>query len=449
MNLRSLLFFPAIAVGVAGYLWLTKQDPAEEGQPPAESATVVRVQSVVYSLATPAASGFGRVMAEDSWSGIAQVQGRATFVLETLDVGRVIEAGREIVRIDPRDYEIALARATASQSSAAAALAELDATEQNTNATMSLERRIEGIRRAELARQQELLSRGSGTQAKVDAAVRDLLAQEKVLLGLENSLRLLPAQRASLQATIDTRVVEIEEAERAVANTKIKTPMTGRVTAKTVTDGQFVRVGDTLVTIEATAASEVVAEFQTRVLGNFFSVLVGQQPVDPFVAMSTSDAFDIVRQFDLKADVRLKSGEDVFSWPAELVRFDGSADPTTGAVGLVVRVKNPNLPNPKRRQPPLINGSFVEVRLSAPEPVRALRIPRASIHTDDAVEFVYVVDEKSRLARREIETAAVQDDTITVVSGLAEGDRLVLSDPRPAVIGMLLEPVEAKLAPGQ
>lgn len=444
MNFRPLLFFPALAVGVVGYMWLTAPDPDGDQQPTAESVTVVRVQSLAVGDAIPSASGFGRVMAEDSWSAIAQVQGRTTFIASQLDVGSVIEGGTEILRIDPRDYEISLARATASRNSASAALEESIASEKNTKATMELERGIEEVRRSELERQETLLSRGPGTQAKVDAAVRDLLAQEKVILSLENSLRLLPAQRASLQATYDTRLVEIEEAERALANTTIKTPMmTGRVTAKSVSDGQFVRVGDTLATIEATSASEIVAAFQTRVLGNFFSVLEGQRPMDRLEMMAATDAFDVVERFGLTAEVRLKSGEDTFSWPAKLIRFEGVADPTTGSVGLVVRVKNPSLPNPERRHPPLINGSFVEVRLSSSEPVQALRIPRAAIHAEDAAEFVYVVDGQSRLARSEIETGAVQGDTISVVSGLTAGDRLVLSDPRPAVIGMLLEPVEA------
>lgn len=441
MNLRPLLFLPPLALGIGGFIWLTTPGPAEDVTP-AETATVVRTQTVAPTMVVPSASGFGRVVAEDSWHAISQVQGRAVFVDSKLAVGSVLPAETEILRIDPRDYEIALARATASRDSAQASLDELEATEANTRSSIELETRIEDVRRAELERQETLLARGSVAQTKVDTAVRDLLAQEKKVLDLENSLRLLPAQRASLLATVNTRIVEIEEAERALANTSVSTPLRGRVTAKSVSSGQFVRVGDTLATIESTNASEVTAEFQTRVMGNLISVLIGNEANVSAPQADAQDAFKRLERLNLRAEVRLSSGDRSFLWPAELVRFDGSADPTTGTVGLVVRVEDPTTPDPAQQRPPLTNGMFVEVRLSAPEPIEALRIPRAAIHSDGEVNFVYVVDDQSRLARHEVETGSIQDDAVVIRNGLSRDDRIVLSDPRPAVIGMLLEAIE-------
>ncbi len=441
MNFRPLLFLPPLAIGVGGFMWLTSEDAAEV-TPPAETVTVVRTMALTPTSAVPNASGYGRVTAVDSWQAISQVDGRATFVSPELEVGTVISKNTEILRVDPRDYEISLARATASRDSAQAALDELEATEQNTKASIELETRLLDVRRAELARQETLLERGSASQSVVDTAIGNLLAQEKMVLNLENALRLLPAQRASLQATIDTRAVEIEEAERALANTTITTPLTGRVVAKSVSPGQFIRFGDTVATIESTAASEVTAEFQTRVLGNLFTTLRGIEPIDALRGMDVSDAFDVLQSFDLQAEVRMSVAGEVYAWPAELVRFDGSADPTTGTVGLVVRIESPSVPNPDRRGPPLSNGTFVEVQISAPSALEALRVPRAALHTDGPTRFVYVLDDESRLERREVETGSVQNDEVIVHKGLAIGDQLVLSDPRPAVIGMLLEPVE-------
>ncbi|SHI46133.1 RND family efflux transporter, MFP subunit [Shimia gijangensis] len=442
MNFRPLLFIPPIAAGVAVFMWLTTAGPESEMEAPPETVTVVRTLSLAPTMATPSASGYGRVVAEDSWSAISQVQGRAVLVDPELDEGAIIEAGTEIIRIDARDYEISLARAIASRDSAQAALEELTASEENTRSTIRLEKRIEELRKSELGRQETLLARGNASQAKVDEAVRVLLAQEKVVLSLENSLRLLPAQRASLQATFDTRLVDIEEAERALANTSIFAPLTGRVTATTVSDGQFVRVGDTLATIEGTNASEVVAEFQTRVLGNLFTTLENDLTREKLVGLGAADASVLLKRFNLQAKVRMSSGDQEFFWPAEVIRFDGSADPTTGTVGIVVRIADPSLPDPERPGPPLSNGSFVEVQMSMPKPISALRVQRSAIHTDDAGSYVYTVDGQSRLARNPIQTGSVQDDMVVVLSGLSEGDEIVLSDPRPAIVGMLLKPVD-------
>lgn len=441
MNFRPLLFLPPLAAGIAVFMWLNASGSEKETETPPETVTVVRTLALRSSMATPSASGYGRVEAEDSWSAISQVQGRAVFVAPDLDEGAIIEAGTEIIRIDPRDYEIGLARAVASRDSALAALEELKASEENTKSTIALEKRIEELRQSDLQRQQTLLERGNAAQAKVDEAVRTLLAQEKVVLSLENSLRLLPAQRASLQATIDTRIVEIEEAERALSNTSIFAPLTGRVTTTSVSEGQFVRVGDALTAIESTNASEVVAEFQTRVLGNLFTTLETSITRKDMIGLGASDASVLLKRFNLKAQVRMKSGDRSFFWPAVFLRFDGSADPTTGTVGLVVRVDNPSVPDPERAAPPLSNGSFVAVRLSLPEPMAALRVPRSAMHIDETGTFVYTVDAQSRLAHQPVETGSIQDDMVVVLSGLSEGDQIILSDPRPAVIGMLLNPI--------
>ena len=439
MNLRPLLIVPPLALGVAGYIWLTTPDKNANLTQPPEIVTPVRTMVLATTEVTPFASGFGRVEAEDTWSAISQVEGRAVFVAEDLDVGRVLTKGHEAIKIDPRDYEIDLARATATRDSAAANLEELVASEANTKATIELEGRIEAVLQGDLERQETLLARGSVAQATVDTAVRALLAQEKVVLNLENSLRLLPAQRTSLKATIATREVEIEEAERALDNTTISLALTGRITSRAVSSGQYVRVGDTLVTMESTAASEVVAEFQTRVLGNLFEALESRVDREAALAMDAGDSFNVLRQLDLQAEVRMTNGQEVFTWPAELVRFDGSADATTGTVGLVVRIENPTSPNVQRAGPPLINGTFVEVRLSASAPLAALRVPRSAIRQVADVSFVYVIGEDDRLERRDVEIGVVQNDEATILSGLTTGDTIVLSDPRPAVIGMKLE----------
>lgn len=443
MNLRPLLFIPPIALGIAGYMWLVAPGANETAPAAPETVTPVRTLVLEETAITPFASGFGRVEAEETWSAISQVEGRAVFVEDNLDVGRVLKKDTEIIRVDPRDYEIALARATANRDGVSASLEELTATEANTRSTIELETRIQDVLSNDLERQKTLLERGSVAQATVDTALRALLAQEKVVLSLENSLRLLPAQRASLEATMATRTVEIEEAERALSNTKVSIPLTGRVTERGVTMGQYVRVGDTLARIESTAASEIVAEFQTRVLGNFFGSLGDTIDRDAFLNMESDDAFEVLRQFDLKAEVVLSTGPGEVVWPAEIVRFDGSADATTGTVGLVVRVDDPMRPSVTREGPPLINGSFVEVRLIAPRAISALRVPRDAVREDENSTFVYVMDEDARLAHRPVETGVVQDDKYVITEGLQEGDTLVLSDPRPAIVGMKLAPLAA------
>jgi multidrug resistance efflux pump len=201
------------------------------------------------------------------------VEGRVKKLDQRIAVGNEIPEGTEILKIDPRNYEIALARANAAQDSAKASLEELATTETNNRATLKLEKDIEVLVQADLDRQIKLVKRGTVSQSTLDTARRTLIAQQKVVLAIENTLRLLPIQRSTLMATMATRKVEIEEAKRALDNTIIRAPFTGIVKEKNVSETQFVSVGTSLLTIEDISASEVVAEFHPRLVGGLFRTI--------------------------------------------------------------------------------------------------------------------------------------------------------------------------------
>ena len=441
MNWRQLLIIPPLLAGIALFLWMVREEGGGQEAAPSEAVLAVRVAEVTATPFRPAVSGYGRVAATSSWSAISQVQGRAVEVNPELSPGRVVTEGDLLVAIDPRDYEIALAKVEAARDSARASLRELDATEANTRATLKLEQRIEAYLQAEFDRQSNLLERGSVSQSVVDQATRTLLAQQKAVLELQNRLNLLPVQREIHQTTLATRSAEIEEAGRSLERTRIVAPLTGRVTRKSVTHGQFVRTGDNLLTVESIDAAEILAEFRPRALRNFFRIVIGDRLPTLVIRQDLKGAFEIIRGLGLVVTVHPTNNERYF-WPAELMRFSGRADAQTGALGMVAQVENPFLPEPVSRRPPLVNGTFVEVRLSAPEPAEVIRIERNALRTDpDGVDFVFLVDEDSRLARRDVVAGPVAGDRVVVLSGLDEGDRVVLSDPQPAVYGMLLAPV--------
>ncbi len=205
--------------------------------------------------------------------------------------------------------------------------------------------------------------------------------------------------------------------------------------------GQNARVGDTLITLEGINASEVEAMFQMPELGNMLNTVVDPDRVESFVANNSLDTFEIVKSMGLTATVRLASGQLFFEWPAELVRSTGEIDAETGAIGFVVRVENPTVPNPQQPRPPLDSGSFVEVILQAPRVDDALLVPREAIRGGAGEPyFVYINDADGRLARQEVEVGSIIDDRFVIEGGLDVGDVVLLSDPRPAVVGLKLEP---------
>lgn len=448
MNWRPLLFIPPIVVGIGIFYVMTRPDDGQVTAPAAETPLAVRAVVFEPQSFTASVSGFGRVEAEQSWQAIPQVSGRVIDVFDGLAVGSIVKDGATLIRIDPRDYEIARSKAEASLASAQANLEEIDAELANNQASLELEQKIESFLQTEFDRQQALVDRGTVSQSVLDLATRELIAQQQKVLGLQNTIALSPVQRLSLEAAVATAEAELEEAERNIANTTITAPFTGRVAEESVADGQFVSLGDRLVTLEATSAAEVVAAFQPRTLGALIGTIVNGDAANLLDFESDQIALDFLKRLNLQATVRLSAGNLSFSWPAEIVRFSGTVDDVTGAFGIVVRVDDPSRPNPAQRRPPLNTGTFVEVILSAPEAVSQLLVDRAALHTaGDGSRFVYLVDDDSRLKRATIETGPTIADNVLVTVGIEAGEILVLSDPQPAVIGMLLEPVMETATP--
>ena len=442
MNWRKLLVVPPLLIGVGLFVAQTRPATDDAGPPAAPAPTPVRVTAVVPEPFVARISGFGRVAPVREWEAISQVDGRIVELANGLAVGAVVAAGTPLIRVDARDYEIAQATAEANLASAEADLAEMNAQEENTRALLAVEREIETFLQAQFDRQQVLAQRGTVSQAALEEAHRELLNQRRQVLDLENQMALYPVQRISTRSTIQTREVELEEAQRDLENTTIAAPFRGRVTDQDLSVGEYVRPGDWLLTVEDMAAAEIVAEVQP---GSFGAVLRTALPQDfpaGFEPEGTNAAFAMLRQFDLRATVHQMSGDRHYVWPATLDRHTGVVDQTTGTIGLVVRVEDPDRPVPAENRPPLNMGSFVEVQLEITASHALLMVDRSAVWTDtDGDRFVYVMDADETLQRRAITAPAIIDDRVIVAEGLSDGDIVVLSDPHPAIIGMALEPV--------
>jgi hypothetical protein len=80
---------------------------------------------------------------------------------------------------------------------------------------------------------------------------------------------------------------------------------------------------------------------------------------------------------------------------------------------------------------------FTEVELRGKARPHSLVIPRVALQGNR----VYLFDAADRLQRREVAVTLLQSGYAVIGSGLEAGDRVVVSDPVPAIDGMLLQPV--------
>lgn len=438
---RRVLIVPGILVGVGLFFLLTRApEVAVEVGPPAAAA--VRIVTVSPAPVAGRAEGYGRVRAVRRWEGVSEVEGRVTQIAETLAEGAYMAAETVYGRIDPRDYEIAKARAEAALASAKASLAEIGAREDAAKANLTLEERIKDLAVADLERKRALMARGTNAQIVVDQAERDVVNQTRKVQELNNEITLYAVQRISAEATIQSRTVDLEEAERNLANTILRVPFDARVVSKTLETGEYVRPGDRLVQFDDVAAAEVTVEVQPSALRAMFTVALEGADIRPAVFTDEAAVEAMLGDLQLTALVIQTIGEAEIGWPADVLRTDGSIDETTGTVGVIVQVDDPYLLSRPRDGPPLTVGTFVRVVFTTRRVTGMISIPREAINRDrGGTRFVYVAEADDTLGRRNIDVAAPVNGTVIVTHGLTPGDRVILSSPQPPVLGMPILPV--------
>jgi membrane fusion protein (multidrug efflux system) len=100
--------------------------------------------------------------------------------------------------------------------------------------------------------------------------------------------------------------------------------------------------------------------------------------------------------------------------------FSGDiVDPATGAVALRARV-----PNPERR---LLPGTFVTLKATLGEEHNAFRVPQVAMQRDAQSAYVLVVGQDGKVSRKNVVTERLEGGDWIVGSGLASGDRVIVS----------------------
>ena len=415
-KLRRLLFIPPIVVGIGILLFMIegRQSPqvSEQGEP----TRFVRVIEVKSGTFTPVAEGYGIVRPARVWDAVSQVSGRVIEMHPSLRNGGIIKAGTELIRIDPVDYELALAQVRNE-------LIELNVRGENTEASLEIEKRNLQLAEKEFKRRQRLADQGTLSKSSADEAERAMLSSRSLVQNLENTIALLPIQRKLLQNNIT-------QAERDLANTLLVAPFDIRVSGLSVEQYQFVSRGQTLFSGDSIDRVEITAQIAATNLKKLFT---GQTAFPTDIETINSNLANIT---GFKPLVKLDIGdEQMAQWEAEFVRVSDSVDVQTQTIGIVIAVDKPMQKIIPGQRPPLTKDMFVQVSIAGHPQSDRIVIPRSLIRNNQ----VYLVNEESRLLIRDITRHYDQQQFTVVKQGLAPGDRIVASDLVPAVDGMLLK----------
>jgi RND family efflux transporter MFP subunit len=359
---------------------------AESERPlsPVPLVEVVRVEPQAVSLRVDAQ---GSVEPRTESDLVAEVAGRIVWTSPQLASGGCFDEGDELVRIDPRDYEVTL-------EGAKAMLARTQSGLVHTTAT--------------LERHESMRAKGISSQARLDEALH---------------------ARANAAASVREARVAVRRAELDLDRTRIRAFFAGRVRQKHVDVGQFVNRGVPIARVYAVDYAEVRLPIRDVDLA-YLDLPVGVPSEEP-----TSDAPTEATAGHAGAEVILSAevAGERRSWRGRIVRTEGARDPRTRMLNVVARVEDPYARAGDPDQDPLPIGIFVDASIQGHRVEGVYEIPRSALGRRDEV---MVIDEQSQLRVRQVDVLRADRERAWIRSGLTPGERVIVSPVDFATEGM-------------
>jgi RND family efflux transporter MFP subunit len=206
--------------------------------------------------------------------------------------------------------------------------------------------------------------------------------------------------------------------------TKVKAPITGRVSRYNVTTGNLVQSGD-------------------QGGGTLLTTIMS---VDPMYAYFDVDERTVQR---LGQSIREgKAAESVADteWPVALGLATEGGLPHQGTINFVDNQVNPKtgtlrvrgvFPN---KDASLSPGFFARVRLPIGQPHKALLVSDRALDNDQGQKILYVVNDKNEVVSRPVRSGALHDGLRAIEDGLKPGERVIVNGLQMVRPGAIVEP---------
>ncbi len=382
MSLASKIILPVLIIGAASMItWgAIKLKPEAETRVPEPVLPRVQVIPVQPETIHLQVQSQGTVQARTVTTLKSEVSGRIEYVAPQFRPGAFFEEGTVLLKIDPSDYEAALAQQEANLAQAILNLAQEEA----------------------LAEQAALdwADLGEGTPPAL--AVRE-------------------PQLKQARAAIRSAEAAVAKARRDLERTEVRAPYPGRVLEQHVDRGQSVsgQPGDVLARIYAVDTAEVrlpVSSHDMLLLDLPFLYLGEEERPGPAVTLTVSIG-----------------GKD-YSWQGRIIRSEGTMDDRSRFNFLVAEVPRPFERDPANQdRPPFKPGLFVKAEIEGREIPGVFKIPRTALRENNTV---LVVDPDDHLYRRKVNVIQADTTHAIITNGFGPGDTVVTSPLELAVDGM-------------
>jgi len=359
----------AAGVFVAYRLIISRKPPQRAEQE--FVAPLVEVRQLHAQDVEMVVSGYGTVSPKVQVEIVPQVSGKVAWIHPQFKVGGFIRGDQQILKIDPRDYELAVQQARA-------AVAEAQV-------------------RLDTEKAEAVVSREEWERIHPDSQpVSSLVFREP--------------QIRQAQARLESSKAGLASAELNLERTQLSIPVDALIISERVDLGQYVMTGQSVGAAYGTQAVEIEVPLEDGELAWF--------EVPDNRALSDGNG---VPAKGAAATVRADFAGAKRTWRGHVVRTTGQVDRTSRLISIVVEVPEPF--GASDSEPPLLPGMFVEVLIRGKVLRQAIAVPSDAIRSANEVWVV----EDGQLHVQALDIVRTDRDVAYTVSGLDDGAMIVVS----------------------
>lgn len=392
-----LLSLTAGLLGWAGYVFYSALQArwAEEGfeRPARERVFAVNVLPYVAEDVAPVLSAFGEVRSRRTLDLRATTSGTVVELAEAFVEGGRVEEGTLLLRIDPAEAQSELDRAATDVLEAEAELRDAERALVLAGQELAATEAQASLRRTALARQQDLRSRGVGTEASVEAAELAAAAADQAVVSRRQAQAQGEARLDLARTRLQRQKINLADAERRLADTEIYAEFSGTLGEVSAVQGGLVANNERI----ALLTDPELLEVSFRISTTQYSRLL-----DAEGALITAQVEVLLDVFGVDLSTQGRISRE-------------SASVGEGQTGRLLFAR---LANARGFRP----GDFVTVKVQEPVLRQVARLPSSAMAANGRV---LVLGEGDRLEEVEVTLLRRQGDDILVRAPALDGREVV------------------------
>ncbi|MFC1815515.1 efflux RND transporter periplasmic adaptor subunit [Thermodesulfobacteriota bacterium] len=409
---KSIRVFVIVTIAIVIAAMLVKMRPKAERIIRTETGLLVEVVPVRSENVLMVIEAYGTVKSRETLKLVAEVRGKIVDINPSFQEGSFVKTGTVLIEIDPRTYQLEVARRKVEVKQTKAGLKHLQQEVLNLEASINIARSDATLTRAEFFRLKKLSVKKVVAQTTLDKTEQRYLSSLERLQGLENQLALTASSRDQLEAQLELGKVLLRQAELDLERTRIITPFNGWVLEKRIEKGQYVNTGEDLGRIYKSGRYDIEVQVPVKDL-KWLPSLMSQDSIP---------AVDII----------FNTMNTSLKWKGRVARIKAQMDEKTRTLPVVVEVDERLDTNGNQRPFHIRPGMFVTIRIKGKEIKQGFVLPRHMVYPGDVVYLV----QNNRLTIRPVGIIRRFNNSIFIDKGLKDGELVIKTHLSGATDGM-------------